>query len=63
LLKSKRRGWWRVGILVVVLLVFSALLAATWFLVLAILSMSIDEMKNTQKNGSRGKGIVVNPQR
>jgi hypothetical protein len=31
--------------------------------VLAILSMSIDEIKNTQKNGSRGKGIVVNPQR
>jgi hypothetical protein len=25
--------------------------------------MSIDEIKNTQKNGSRGKGILVNPQR
>jgi hypothetical protein len=24
--------------------------------------MSIDEIKNTQKNGSRGNGIVVNPQ-
>jgi hypothetical protein len=42
---------------------FSALLAATQFLVLAIKSMSIDEIKNTQKNDSRGKGIVVNPQR
>jgi hypothetical protein len=25
--------------------------------------MMIDEIKNTQKNGGRGKGIVVNPQR
>jgi hypothetical protein len=25
--------------------------------------MSIDEIKNTQKNGSMDKGIVVNPQR
>jgi hypothetical protein len=25
--------------------------------------MRIDETKNTQKNGGRGKGIVVNPQR
>jgi hypothetical protein len=40
---------------------FSELLATTRFLVLAILSMSIDEIKNTQKNGSRGKGIVPSP--
>jgi hypothetical protein len=39
------------------------LLAATRFLVLAIWSMSIDEIKNTKKNGSRGKGIVTNQQR
>jgi hypothetical protein len=25
--------------------------------------MSIDEIKNVQKNGSRGKGIVASPQR
>jgi hypothetical protein len=25
--------------------------------------MSIDEIKNIQKNGSRGNGVVVNPQR
>jgi hypothetical protein len=25
--------------------------------------MSIDEIENTQKNGSRGKGIVANSQR
>jgi hypothetical protein len=25
--------------------------------------MSVDEIKNTQKNDSRGKGIVANPQR
>jgi hypothetical protein len=25
--------------------------------------MSIDEIENTQENGSRGKGIVANPQR
>jgi hypothetical protein len=25
--------------------------------------MSIDKIKNTQNNGGRGKGIVVNPQR
>jgi hypothetical protein len=25
--------------------------------------MSVYKIKNTQKNGSRGKGIVVNPQR
>jgi hypothetical protein len=25
--------------------------------------MSINEIKNTQENGSRGKGIVANPQR
>jgi hypothetical protein len=25
--------------------------------------MSIDEIKISQKNGSRGKGIVANPQR
>jgi hypothetical protein len=25
--------------------------------------MSIDEIENTKKNGSRGKGIVTNPQR
>jgi hypothetical protein len=25
--------------------------------------MSIDEIKNTQKDGSRGKGIVASPQR
>jgi hypothetical protein len=25
--------------------------------------MSIDEIKNIQKNNSRGKGIVANPQR
>jgi hypothetical protein len=37
---------------------FSALLAVTWFLVLAIKSMSTNEIKNTQKNNSRGKGIV-----
>jgi hypothetical protein len=40
---------------------FLALLAAARFLVLAICSISIDKIKNTQKNGSRGKGIVVNP--
>jgi hypothetical protein len=38
-------------------------LPVTRFVVLAIWSMSIDEIKNTQKNGSRGKGIVANPQR
>jgi hypothetical protein len=37
---------------------FSALLLAAQFLVLAIGSISIDEIKNTQKNDSRGKGIV-----
>jgi hypothetical protein len=25
--------------------------------------MSVDEIENTQKNDSRGKGIVENPQR
>jgi hypothetical protein len=40
---------------------FLALLAVTRFLVLAIGSMSIDEIKNTQKNVSRSKGIVANP--
>jgi hypothetical protein len=40
----------------------SALLAVTWFLVLSIQSMSINNIKSTQKNGSRGKVIVVNPQ-
>jgi hypothetical protein len=29
--------------------------------VLAISSMSVDEIKNTQKNDSRGKKIVANP--
>jgi hypothetical protein len=41
---------------------FSMLLLAAWFLVLSIGSVSIDEIKNTQKNGSN-KGIVENPQR
>jgi hypothetical protein len=39
---------------------FLALVAVTRFLVLAIWSMSIDEIANTQKNGSGGKGIVAN---
>jgi hypothetical protein len=43
---------------------FSALLAlAARFLVLAIWSMDVDEIKNTQKNDSRGKEIVGSPQR
>jgi hypothetical protein len=50
--------------IIVVLPLFSALLALTVrFLVLAIRSMSIDEINNTQKNDSRGQGIVANPQR
>jgi hypothetical protein len=32
-----------------------------WFLVLAIWSISIDEIKNTQENDSRGKGIGIDP--
>jgi hypothetical protein len=43
-------------------LLFSALLLLQ-LLVLTISSMSIDKIKNTQKNGSRGKGIVANPER
>jgi hypothetical protein len=44
-------------------LLFSVLLLVAQFLVLAACSMSADEIMNTQKNGSKGKGIVENPQR
>jgi hypothetical protein len=48
-----------------VLLLFSTLFSALvlWFLVLAIWGLNFDEIKNTHKNDSRGKGIVENPQR
>jgi hypothetical protein len=42
---------------------FSILLVATRFLMLAIWSLSIDEIKNTQKNDSMVKRIVENTQR
>jgi hypothetical protein len=38
-------------------------LVATRFFVLAIWSVNIDEIKNTQKNDSRGKEIVANLKR
>jgi hypothetical protein len=44
-------------------LLFLALFLAAQFLVLAIWSTSVDEIKNTQKNGSNDKGIVANPQK
>jgi hypothetical protein len=60
---SREGGGGGIGI-IVVLPLFSTLLALTVrFLVLAIRSMSIDEINNTQKNDSRGQGIVENPQR
>jgi hypothetical protein len=61
LLKSKQRGWRWVGFLVVALpIVFSIVGRDT---VPCVRHLRIDEIKNTQKNGGRGKGIVVNPQR
>jgi hypothetical protein len=63
LLKSKRRGGGGLASWFLLSPLFSALLAVIRFLVLTISSMRIDEIKNTQKNGGRGKGIVVNPQR
>jgi hypothetical protein len=63
LLKNKRRGCGRLASWLLFSPLFSVLLAATRFLVLAIQSLSVDEIKNTQNNGSRGKGIVVDPQR
>jgi uncharacterized membrane protein len=56
LLKSRRRWWGWIDILIVLSVVVPLLLL--WFLVLAISSISVHEIRNTQESDSRGKGIM-----
>jgi hypothetical protein len=63
LLKSRRRGRWWIDIIIVVLPIVLNFVVGGTVPFVDHLSMSIDEIKNTQKNDSRGKGIVTNPQR
>jgi hypothetical protein len=59
LLKSRQMGGGGLAVLLLFSTLFSALVL--WFLVLAIWGLNFDEIKNTHKNDSRGKGIVENP--
>jgi hypothetical protein len=64
LLKSQQRGGSGLASLLLLFSpLFSAWLVATRFLMLAFWTMIVDEIKDTQKNDSMGKGIVKNPQR
>jgi hypothetical protein len=56
LLKSRRRGWWRVDILVVLPVV--VVVAAPC---VGHLKYYVDEIKITQENNSRGTGIWIDP--
>jgi hypothetical protein len=51
MLKSRWRGWLRVGILVVLPIVVFGIVVV------------VNKIENTQKNDSRGEAIVENPQR
>jgi hypothetical protein len=55
LLKSRRRGWWRVDTLVVLPVVVVAVPCV------GHLKYYVDEIKITQENDSRGKGIGIDP--
>jgi hypothetical protein len=55
LLKSRRRGWWRVDILVVLPIVVVAVPCV------GHQKYYVDEIKITQENDSRGTGIGIDP--
>jgi hypothetical protein len=60
LLKSRRRGWWRVDILVVLPVVLPVVVVVAVPCV-GHLKYYIDEIKITQENNSRGTGIWIDP--
>jgi hypothetical protein len=55
LLKSRRRGWWRVDILVVLPIVVPVVVVVVSCV--GHLKYYVDEIKITQENDSRGKGL------
>jgi hypothetical protein len=60
LLKSRRRGWWRVDILVVLPIVVPVVVVVAVPCV-GHLKYYVDEIKITQENESRGTGIGIDP--
>jgi hypothetical protein len=57
LLKSRRRRWWRVDILVVLPIVVVVVAVSC----VGHLKYYVDEIKITQENDSRGTGIGMDP--
>jgi hypothetical protein len=60
LVKSRRRGWWRVDILVVLPIVVPVVVVVAVPYV-GHLKYYVDEIKITQENDSRGTGIGIDP--
>jgi hypothetical protein len=63
LLKSRRRGWWWIDILIVLPIVVPIVVVVVVIPCIGHLKYNMDKIKNTQENDSRGKGIVENPKR